>query len=179
VLGVGAVGATGQREGYSQQGEFVDVMAPGAAVIAPAAGGGHVRENGTSFAAPFVSATAALIMQRFPGMRGQDVIRQITATADPAPGGRRSDAYGFGVLNPYRALTETVTTGAPKRALVLPVATADPAIAALRQRRAESRATAFRVAGAGLAVTVVVVLVALIVPNGRRRRWAPAGYRVR
>jgi hypothetical protein len=50
-----------------------------------------------------VSGTAALIMQRFPELRGRDVIDRIIATADPAPGGR----HGYGIVNPYRALTET------------------------------------------------------------------------
>jgi hypothetical protein len=114
-------------------------------------------------------------MQRFPKLRGRDVIDRIIATADPAPGGRRSDEYGYGIVNPYRALTETVVppNGAKRSAAPLP--TADPAVAALQHRRAQTRTTALRLAAAGLGVTAVVVLIAVVLPRGRHRRWSPAG----
>jgi type VII secretion-associated serine protease mycosin len=175
VLGVGAIGPTGQRADFSQHGEYVDVTAPGDQIVMTAAGGGHWQQGGTSFATPFVSATAALVMQRFPKLRGQGVIKRIVDTADPAPGGRHSDAYGYGVLNPYRALTETVVPPGPGRAAAAPLPTEDPAVAALQNRREQARASSLRLAAIGAAGTLVVVLVVLVVPNGRRRRWSPAG----
>jgi subtilisin family serine protease len=175
VLGVGAIDGSGTKGAFSQRGSYVDVMAPGDRVLMPAAGGGHLVGSGTSFATPFVSGTAALIMQRFPKLRGRDVIDRIIATADPAPGGRHSHEYGYGIVNPYRALTETVVppNGAKRSAAPLP--TADPAVAALQHRRAQTRTTALRLAAAGLGVTAVVVLIAVVLPRGRHRRWSPAG----
>jgi type VII secretion-associated serine protease mycosin len=175
VLGVGAVDDTGTRGGFSQRGPYVDVMAPGYQVVMTAAGGGHLVDSGTSFATPFVSGTAALIMQRFPKLRGRDVIDRIIATADPAPGGRRSDEYGYGIVNPYRALTETVVPPNGARPAAAPLPTADPAVAAMQHRRAQTRATALRLAAVGLGMTAVVVLIAVVVPRGRHRRWSPAG----
>ena len=61
-----------------------------------------------SFSAPFVSATAALLLERFPGISPAAVLRRLQATADPAPGGAKE--YGKGLLNPYRALA---TAGRP------------------------------------------------------------------
>jgi membrane-anchored mycosin MYCP len=175
VLGVGAVGRDGTRKSYSQHGAYVDVMAPGEAITVPAAGGGHtVVDGGTSYATPFVSATAALIMDRFPDLRGQRVVDRIIATADPAPGGARSDEYGFGVLNPYRALTETVAAGSTARTAAAPLPTKDPASAARQYRRKAARSMALRVAGVVVVAIVLVGLVALVMPNGRRRRWSPA-----
>lgn len=51
--------------GYLPDGATVkpDLIAPGVNVLTTAPGGGYSRQNGTSFAAPFVSGSAALLMQ--------------------------------------------------------------------------------------------------------------------
>jgi membrane-anchored mycosin MYCP len=110
---VGAVGVDGQRAGFSQRGSYVDIMAVGDRVTVAARRAGHTAGQGTSYATPFVSATAALIEQRFPGSTPEQVARRLMATADPAPGGARSDDYGYGLLNPYRALTEILGPDRP------------------------------------------------------------------
>jgi type VII secretion-associated serine protease mycosin len=174
VIGVGAVTAAGVRADFSQRGEYVDLAAAGDAVTMAAAGGGHTAQSGTSYAAPFVSATAALLLQRFPGSSPAEVTRRLTATADPAPGGSRSDDYGFGLLNPYRALTETL--GPRIQASPAPVANLadDPSAIALRERRASSQDTALLVAAAGLGVVLLLGLGAVVLRRGRRRGWRPA-----
>lgn len=64
--------------------------------------------QGTSFAAPLVSATAALIRARYPRMSAGDVINRMTSTArDLGPAGR-DDRYGFGLVDPVAALTADV-----------------------------------------------------------------------
>jgi membrane-anchored mycosin MYCP len=175
VLGVGAIAANGSRADFSQRGPYVDVMAPGAGIVTTAAGGGQQEQDGTSFATPFVAATAALLRQRFPELRARDVIERIVETADPAPGGRHSDEYGYGVVNPYRALTETVVDRVAGRATAAPGPAGDPASAARRDRRDRARTAALRLAAIGIGATVIVVLAVLVIPNGRRRRWSPAG----
>jgi membrane-anchored mycosin MYCP len=173
VIGVGAIDATGVAGDFSQHGDYVDVMAPGVAVTFAARGSGHTRGDGTSFAAPFVAATAALLKQRFPSLTPAQVARRIFATADPAPGGKRSDRYGFGVLNPYRALTETLgpeTRPAPAPAVLH---TEDPATVALTARRDHAQDLALLVAGIGAGVVLLVVLAAAALRRGRRRGWRP------
>lgn len=51
--------------GYLPDGVTVkpDIVAPGVNVLTTAPGGGYSRQSGTSFAAPFVSGSAALLMQ--------------------------------------------------------------------------------------------------------------------
>ncbi|BCJ49163.1 hypothetical protein Asp14428_06380 [Actinoplanes sp. NBRC 14428] len=85
VIGVGAINADGVRGDFSQHGEYVDVMAPGVGVTIAARRSGHTSGQGTSYATPFVSATAALVRQRFPSLTPAQVARRILATADPAP----------------------------------------------------------------------------------------------
>jgi type VII secretion-associated serine protease mycosin len=175
VLGVGAIAQDGTRLSASQVGDFVDVVAPGADVTAAAAGGGQKADfTGTSYAAPFVSATAALLREYYPTLSAQGIIRRIKATADPAPGGKDSNAYGAGVLNPYRALTETVTSGAPRKAAPLPAASVDPAAVAAERTRAQTRRHALWLAMGGGGVAALAVLCAVVIPRGVRRRWRPA-----
>jgi membrane-anchored mycosin MYCP len=175
VLGVGAIASDGTRLPQSQVGGYVDIVAPGGGVTAAATGGGQVGDlSGTSFAVPFVSATAALLHQYYPALSAQSIIRRIKATADPAPGGKDSIAYGAGVLNPYRALTETVTTADPAQAQPLPAASVDPAAVAAERQEGKTRRQALWLASGGGVVAAVALLCAVVIPRGVRRRWRPA-----
>ncbi|SNY45327.1 type VII secretion-associated serine protease mycosin [Paractinoplanes atraurantiacus] len=175
VIGVGAVQFDGTVATYSQRGDYVDLVAIGNDVTAAAAGGtGHSVRSGTSFAAPFVAATAALILQRFPQLSPGEVRQRLIATTDPAPGGSVSAEYGFGLLNPYRALTETL--GPRQQARPAPAAMTgdDPAAAALAARRAESQDRALLFAAVVAGIVLLLALTAIIVRQGRRRGWHPA-----
>jgi membrane-anchored mycosin MYCP len=175
VIGVASVNIDGVRAPYSQTGKFVDIAAIGENVTTAAVGSGHRAQAGTSFATPFVAATAALLKQRFPDASPDDIFRRLTATADPAPGGTvDSPQYGHGLLNPYRALTETL--GPATRAPAKPVLMQgdDPAVVAMTQRRARSHDNAVLFASIGAAAVVVLALTAAIVARGRRRGWQPA-----
>ncbi|XVV17397.1 type VII secretion-associated serine protease mycosin [Actinoplanes sp. CA-131856] len=175
VIGVGAVGADGTVATYSQRGEYVDLVAIGNDVTGADAGGpGHRRQSGTSFAAPFVAATAALIKQRFPELSPGEVRQRLIATTDPAPGGSVSAEYGFGLLNPYRAVTGTL--GPRQQAQPAPesMTVDDPAAAALAARRADSQHRALLFAAVVSGIVVLLALMAVIVRQGRRRGWHPA-----
>ncbi|MFD0822447.1 type VII secretion-associated serine protease mycosin, partial [Micromonospora zhanjiangensis] len=87
VLGVGAIGRDGKRAPFSQVGPYVDVVAPGSGILAAGPGRGQQSQEGTSYAAPFVSATAALVRQYRPELTAAQVAERIVATADPAAGG--------------------------------------------------------------------------------------------
>lgn len=175
VLGVGAVDQAGQRLQASQTGPYVDLVAPGDQVTVARPGGGHGPESGTSFATPLVAATAALVRQAYPTLTESQVRKRLMATADPAPGGRRSDGYGVGILNPVRAVTD-VLDGAP-RATPAPLAprAVDPAAEAAAAREGELRSRAVWFAVVGLILAGLVLALALALPSGARRRWRPAG----
>ncbi|MGN9763637.1 type VII secretion-associated serine protease mycosin [Micromonospora sp. SD12] len=177
VLGVGAIGADGSRAPFSQTGAYVDLVAPGSDVLMAAPGQGHHRAEGTSYAAPFVAATAALLREYRPELTAAQVAQRIAATVDPAPGDGRGGGYGAGVLNPYRAVTET-GGGVPERVRQVTALADDrtePAVLAQRARRAAARDRALLVAGVSGAVVALAALLALVVPHGARRRWRPAG----
>ncbi|MGH3762741.1 type VII secretion-associated serine protease mycosin [Actinophytocola sp.] len=171
VLGVGSVDQAGARAQGSQTGPYVDVVAPGVDVLAATRAGGHVYWTGTSFATPFVAATAALVRSAHPDLTAPQVAERIMATADPARGGWRSDEYGFGLVDPYRAVTEALSDSGP---LALPGVEDPPVdVAGERELAWWDRVSAGAKAGTGLVALAIVVagIVAVVVPRGRRRRW--------
>ena len=174
VIGVGAVTADGVRASFSQHGDYVDLVAPGDKVTVASLGGGQHLDQGTSFSAPFVAATAALILQRFPGSTPAAVARRLEATADPSPAGERSGDYGYGLLNPYRALTEALGPDSPAAAVPQVMHAEDPAAAALAARRDRARGMAVWIAVVGAGVVLLIAAAAVVVRRGRRRGWRPA-----
>jgi subtilisin family serine protease len=137
-------------------------------------GAGHQYQSGTSFATPYVAATAALVRSRHPAWSADQVIKQIIATADPAPGGALSNEYGYGIVNPYRALAEQPPT--KERRVPEFVPAAEDAVAADRAaRRDAAESKALLIGGIGLLVAVLAGAVGFVVPRGIRRRWRPAG----
>ncbi len=174
VIGVGAITPDGVRASYSQHGEYVDLAAVGDHVTVAARGSGNRTDQGTSFAAPFVSATAALIKQRFPDATPAEVLRRLIATADPAPGGDHSPEYGYGLLNPYRAVTGSL--GPATRAPAAPVVVHgdDAAVLALARRREHAQHMSLVLAAGGAGLVLLLAATAIIMRRGRRRGWHPA-----
>lgn len=174
VLGVGAVDIDGARTSSSQVGPYVDLVAPGDGVLTTTRVAGHAYTTGTSYAAPFVSATAALVRAARPDLTAPEVAQRLVATASPARGGTGSHAYGAGLVNPYRAVTDGMDLTEPA---ALPAHVPVPA-----DRDAMADAAwhdrAGTIAGwataAILGTIVLAVVVAVVVPRGRRRRWRPA-----
>jgi subtilisin family serine protease len=167
VLGVGGVQEDGTRVATSQVGPHVDLVAPGAGVIA-AGREGHARYTGTSFAAAFVAGTAALVRQYHPDLTANQVAERLLATADaldPAP----ASGFGAGIVNPYRAVTASLD-GATKAAPE-PVTRKSPDPAAVRAaaRAAENRRTAAHLALGGAAV-LVLLLIGASASRARRDR---------
>lgn len=167
VIAVAGIGPEGEHVETSSIREYVDVAAPGAEIDGPApSGGGYGRrdEGGTSFAAPYVSATAALLKAYYPDATPEEIAYRITVTADHPPEGWNS-VVGHGELNPYRALT-TVLTDLEELALApapAPILPDDPG------REMRERAFTFTISAAGLVVLFLCAKV--IVPRGRARRW--------
>jgi type VII secretion-associated serine protease mycosin len=70
--------------------------------------GGYWKVQGTSFAAPMVAGTAALVRSRWPTMPAGEVVNRIIRTAKDLGATGRDSTYGFGLIDPTRALTADV-----------------------------------------------------------------------
>ncbi|WP_431933438.1 type VII secretion-associated serine protease mycosin [Micromonospora sp. RP3T] len=89
-------------------GHETTLSAPATALYGARSRGGYWRVQGTSFAAPLVAATAALVRARYPRMPAGDVVNRLISTArDLGPTGR-DDRFGYGMVDPVAALTADV-----------------------------------------------------------------------
>lgn len=101
-----AVTATDMGDGLyarANRGDYVVLSAPGVDVLAPAAGDRYALGSGTSLAAAYVSAIAALVLERSPGA-GADAVRAALAGSarDLGPSGR-DPLFGHGLAAPRAA----------------------------------------------------------------------------
>lgn len=104
VLAVAASDRDDERAPFSRPGSFVDVAAPGVDIVSTAPGRGHCADSGTSFAAPYVSAVAALMRAKYPHWTAAQIAARIEQTAERSVNGR-DDFVGWGVVDPVRALS--------------------------------------------------------------------------
>ncbi len=108
VIGVAASAPGDALAIFSSHGSWVDVTAPGDAVLSTVPTYlnriGYKNMSGTSMAAPHVAGVAALLASANPTWTPAEIAAALTATAtDRGPAGR-DDGYGHGVAEPGRAL---------------------------------------------------------------------------
>lgn len=107
VLAVGGIEPTGRLWPNSTREPYVSVAAPADRIPVSAANGKPGTGSGTSFAAPLVAATAALIRSKYPKMPWYQVDQRIIATATAVPPAESNDygyGYGYGILNVAKAV---------------------------------------------------------------------------
>ncbi len=99
---------------YEGEGAKPDLAAPGVRVMAPVPGGGYREQTGTSFAAPFVTGSAALLMEwgivqgNDPYLYGEKVKAYLRRGAREVPGYDRwpNAQLGYGILCVEESLPE-------------------------------------------------------------------------
>ena len=110
VLGVAAVAMTGAAAGFSNVGSAVDLVAPGVSMLGampetinPAGTG---TWSGTSFAAPAVAGSAALVRSVFPALDSRGVTERMQDTALPVDAANPGleGKLGTGLVQPAAAL---------------------------------------------------------------------------
>ncbi|GIE95607.1 S8 family serine peptidase [Paractinoplanes rishiriensis] len=124
-LAVGAVDGADALAEFSSRGPVLgskamkpDLVAPGVEIVAARAAGTtmgravdarYVAASGTSMASPHVAGAAALLAQRHPDWRGDQIKAALVGAADPID---TTDPYalGAGRLNAARALSGVVST---------------------------------------------------------------------
>jgi subtilisin family serine protease len=106
VIAVGSVDADGRPSSFMTTGDHVALAAPGERVMSLGLNG-YTRVTGTSFAAPFVAAAAALLVahanRRSMSLDSRGALRLLRASARPFSDGAH-DRCGAGVLDALAAL---------------------------------------------------------------------------
>jgi type VII secretion-associated serine protease mycosin len=104
VLGVTSVNRAGERSWFANTGQHIDLAAPGEDIVSTYPGGAYERLDGTSMAAPFVSAAAALVRAANPSWGAAAVRDALQGTAqDDSSGNGRDTVFGFGLVRADRA----------------------------------------------------------------------------
>jgi Subtilase family len=104
VIGVAAVGRSGQPAYFSSDNLSVEVAAPGVNVPAAGRQDRYWVVSGTSPACALTAGVAALIKSRYPGLTAPQVRRSIIWSASNRPPGGYNDEIGFGTVDAYAAL---------------------------------------------------------------------------
>ncbi|MFF3564307.1 type VII secretion-associated serine protease mycosin [Streptomyces sp. NPDC002574] len=104
VIAVAAVDRYGTRAAFSTRRWYAAVSAPGVDVVIADPNRRYYEGWGTSTASAYVSGTAALIRSAHPELSPAQVKRLLEDTARDAPPGGRSDALGYGLVDPAAAL---------------------------------------------------------------------------
>ncbi|MFH1374764.1 MAG: S8 family serine peptidase, partial [bacterium] len=107
-LAVAAIDTVGVLSDFSNYGVNIDVCAPGTDVYAPYTNGIYAWWSGTSFATPFVTAQAALILAVYPDSEQPTLVEAIKAAA------RNIDSWnpelvgkiGSGLTDPFASLMQ-------------------------------------------------------------------------
>jgi subtilisin family serine protease len=107
VMAVGATDRNDNRASYSQYGSQLEVVAPGSNILSTTLNNGYTSGSGTSFAAPNVAGTAALILSRNGSVSNATVRSTIQDTCDDVGAVGQDLLTGHGRVNARAALEAT------------------------------------------------------------------------
>jgi subtilisin family serine protease len=114
VIAVTATDANDRLFAQANRGSYVALAAPGVDILAAAPNGAMQLATGTSIAAAHVSGIAALLIERRPSLRPDEVRRILTSTAKPIGVKPRDDEYGAGLADALEAVSALQPKAAQK-----------------------------------------------------------------
>jgi subtilisin family serine protease len=108
ILAVGAVDDSSSYAPFASVGGYINILAPGVKVPTFDHTGAAVNLSGTSFAAPYVTGAAAIMIANAPSMPTSSVTSRIKNCTTAVPATTSTDAQSSaGLLNINRMLTST------------------------------------------------------------------------
>jgi membrane-anchored mycosin MYCP len=171
VVAVSAVGPGGSPISAGTPWVRVGLAAPGAQVVSTGPRGrGNLTGGGAGVATAFVAAAAALVRSYYPQLTAAQVVHRLEATVD-RPGTALPDPQlGYGIVDPYAAVTAVLPEEWGSRAQ------AAPAAPALRLPPRPVPVTwpltaALTVLGSSAVLVTIVAAAIAVVRHGRRRHW--------
>ena len=112
IPGVSVVAGADKNANISNQastdGLTIGVSAPATDLVSAYPGGDYKIWSGTSGAAPIVSGLVALIRSKYPQLDANNVINRVISTATKMTDETYSTQYGYGLIDPQKALTATL-----------------------------------------------------------------------
>ena len=105
VIAVSGIDAQEKLFAASNRGNYIAIAAPGADIFLPAPDEKYQIASGTSFSAAYVSGVAALILERNPALKPNEVRALLTKTARDLGAPGRDDLFGAGEADAFAAVT--------------------------------------------------------------------------
>jgi len=113
VIAVSATDAQDHLFSASNRGGYIAVAAPGVDVFLPAPDDKYQMTSGTSFSAAYVSGLAALMLERNPALKPDDLRATLTKTARDLGSPGRDDLFGAGEADAFAAVQAVTAEPAP------------------------------------------------------------------
>jgi hypothetical protein len=129
VIAISATDAQDKLFAASNRGSYVAVAAPGVDIFLPAPDGKYQMTSGTSFSAAYISGVAALLLERNPALKSDELRAILTKTARDLGTPGRDDLFGAGEADAYAAVSAVVPLPAT------PLASDNPAGAGVSGRQ--------------------------------------------
>ena len=126
VIAVTAVDESDKLMPQANQGPHVALAAPGVNVFEAAPRATYNFTTGTSVAAAHVSGVAALILERNPGIDPAVLEEALFSTARDLGAPGRDPMFGYGLVDPYRALNALEAKAVADRSMPETTASANP-----------------------------------------------------
>ncbi|ABI67514.1 S8 family serine peptidase [Syntrophomonas wolfei] len=108
VISVGAIDRQGNPANFSNHNDQVDVVAPGVEIKACRPGNSYDCLNGTSFSAPMVTGTAAMLKSLDQSLQPDAICKIIQETSYDLGSPGRDNYYGYGVVDMGRAVLQVL-----------------------------------------------------------------------
>jgi subtilisin family serine protease len=112
VIAVTATDAQDRLFAASNRGSHIAISAPGVDIFLPAPDEKYQMTSGTSFSAAYVSGLAALMLERNPALKPDEVRAILMKTARDLGAPGRDDLFGAGEADAYAAVSAVATAPA-------------------------------------------------------------------
>ena len=123
VIAVSATDAQDKLFAASNRGSYIAVAAPGVDIFLPAPDGKYQMTSGTSFSAAYISGLAALVLERNPALKPEEVRAILMKTARDLGAPGRDDLFGAGEADAFAAVSAVIAApAAPVAAVSEPAA---------------------------------------------------------
>ncbi|WP_454618039.1 S8 family serine peptidase [Bradyrhizobium cenepequi] len=113
VIAVSGTDAQEKLFSASNRGNYIALAAPGADIFLPAPDGKYQITSGTSFSSAFVSGIAALVLERDPSLKPNEVRSILTGTARDLGAPGRDDLFGAGQADAFAAVSAVAAPAVP------------------------------------------------------------------
>jgi len=146
VIAVSATDADDKLFSASNRGSYVAIAAPGVDIFLPAPDQKYQITSGTSFSAAYVSGLAALMCERNPALKPEELRAMLMGSAHDLGSPGRDDLFGAGEADAYAAVKAAIAGVPAPMAASEPVNTGDnaletkekPPVAALAGEKSEA-----------------------------------------